>query len=209
MSKNDLKLPTTQDMVNALPSASPFKSEAPSVNIFDMSVWKEPSSDNNAVLLGYIHDLHSKGKSPEDIAHLSGLPLTVVRRKLNMVVNSHLGRVDMNARNGKRLEVDELLTERLALLNRQLLKCYEVQQDKKGNVIEINLDTVNNLNKQINDLLKIRMRLWHLEVQDYEPSKPSSKGTVSVTQNNHYGELSNKASTTLGNVISGLNIEDD
>lgn len=205
MTKSTLPLPTATDMVSKLPSALPFVPEQHSVQIFDMSVWKEPASEDSAVLLGYIQNLHSNGKSAKEIAHLTGLPLTTIRRKLNMVVNSHLGRVDINTRSGKRLEVDALLTERLSLLNNHLLNCYEVAYDEEGNIIDIDFNKVAKINAQINDLLKIRMKLWHLESPEHTVSSGNkSSNQAPIVQNNNYVGLSNDASKALGDIISGI-----
>lgn len=163
------------------------------VQIFDMTVWTEKESEyDNVVLLGYIEKLYKEKVPPEEIAKKVGLPVSVVRRKLNIIANSFLGKIDIDVKANKRLEVDAQIARQLNMLNFKYEQMFEP-------FATFDLDLADKLQNQIAKLTQMRIKLWNLdakeEVVSSKPSKVNNtaniliQNTTSEARENTYNDL--------------------
>lgn len=166
------------------------------VQVFEMSVWKEGAEQDGVVLSSYVEQLFKDGLSPEEIAKQTGLTPSTVRRKLNQIANSFLGKPDADAKGLRRLEVDEYLTRQLskidAAMNLYVCKCTEAQTLPDPQVLT-------KYQAQLTKLLEVRMKLWGLEGGD---SDAKAKGKPQGAANIVGGRIESSIDKITGNKIA-------
>ena len=205
-------------LVEDLPDTVEVAPINPPVQMFEMSVWQEKKNQDSAILVGYIEDLFRRGRSVDEISAITKLSGSIIRKKLNMIANSHLGKVNKEVQQGKRLEVDEQITQQLVSLIELKEHCLEekakIEVEDKAKTAglidpeEVTIEQIAKLTLQINNLLKLRMKLWQLDTKEISPEKPKFNPIPnSATQINTYVTTEKGAEATIntfGDYISGV-----
>lgn len=178
-------LPAVNDLLAALPDlqSSESKTIGDITRLFNVGAVKEKSGAVSVVQVAYISQLYKQGFTPEQIADMTGIKYDVVCAKLNIIVNSILGKVTKETQYILRLETDATIQE----MSDELLSRIT---NSNGNLVPSDLVK---LATQMEKMLKLRIALWGLKCDDKDvPLKNLPKtveqpaGPVAANQTNIY-----------------------
>lgn len=179
-------LPAVNDLLASLPDlkTTECKTIGDITRLFNVGSVKEKSGAVSVVQVAYISQLYKQGFTPEQIADMTGIKYDVVCAKLNIVVNSVLGKVTKETQYILRLETDATIQE----LSDELLSRIS---NGNGNLVPADLVK---LATQMEKMLKLRIALWGLKCDDKDvPLKNLPKAveqpagqTVAANQTNIY-----------------------
>lgn len=178
-------LPAVNDLLAALPDlqSSESKTIGDITRLFNVGAVKEKSGAVSVVQVAYIAQLYKQGFTPDQIADMTGIKYDVVCAKLNIIVNSILGKVTKETQYILRLETDSTIQE----MSDELLSRIT---NSNGNLVPSDLVK---LATQMEKMLKLRIALWGLKCDDKDvPLKNLPKtveqpaGPVAANQTNIY-----------------------
>lgn len=178
-------LPAVNDLLAALPDlqSSESKTIGDITRLFNVGAVKEKSGAVSVVQVAYIAQLYKQGFTPDQIADMTGIKYDVVCAKLNIIVNSILGKVTKETQYILRLETDATIQE----MSDELLSRIT---NSNGNLVPSDLVK---LATQMEKMLKLRIALWGLKCDDKDvPLKNLPKtveqpaGPVAANQTNIY-----------------------
>lgn len=153
--------------------ASDIQQERKSVKLFDTNVWKDPADQSGVVLTGYINQLYKEGYEPDQIATMVNLPVRTVKRKLNTIVNSFLGEPTKEAKELRRIEVDDILLNQIEEVKSSLAS-YNKEVADSGSSPD--LKVLGKYTSLLSKLLEVRMKLWGLD----DSRQDSNRGPVNT-----------------------------
>ena len=144
------------------------------IEIFEMSVFKEqPELQEGVVATGFIEQLYREGLTPEQIAKRTDLSVTTIKRKLNRIVNSELGKVEVNSKNLRRIEVDDYILKQFHRLE-SAIEAYVNKCEERN--LEPAVEVLTKFQAQITKLIDVRTKLWGLDSDKGEDTKASEGG---------------------------------